>query len=434
MTRKFTIPYIEKCLSDRHIKWLNKEDGYKNRKTRMKLECITCNYVWCSQFKSIEQNKGCPKCAGCAKFTIDEVINMLTNKKIIWLNKEKGYKNNSSILKLQCLNNQCNFIWDTQFRSVIKSKLGCHRCAGREKYTPEKVNEILINKNMIWLDEPEIYQHNGTSLNIKCKICDYIFKNSLGNLNIAQQGCPKCAGVVPPTNEEILDLLKKKKIIWLDQENGYKNQGSMMSFKCEICNYQWQTSFNSIKNQDSGCAKCSKCMKYDIKFVNDFCKDKPFKVLSTEYKDAHAPLEFSCNICNYYWKTDFAHIQNRNTGCPNCSSEKTEKLCRSYLEKKLNILFPKTSAPWLNQLQLDGYNEQLNLAFEYNGLQHYKLVPFFHKTEEDFKTQQARDKLKRKILKQRGIKLLDIPYTYSCQKESKLYKFIDDQLIKLKII
>ena len=101
--------------------------------------------------------------------------------------------------------------------------------------------------------------------------------------------------------------------------------------------------------------------------------------------------------------------------------------------------FPKTSPSWLNfsqtnGLQLDGYNENLNLAFEYNGEQHYCFYPYFHKTKEDFKSQQLRDKLKRRILKQRKIKLLDIPYTYSCKNEDKLYKFIDNQLLKLKVI
>ncbi|CAG8852344.1 16121_t:CDS:1, partial [Gigaspora margarita] len=29
-------------------------------------------------------------------------------------------------------------------------------------------------------------------------------------------------------------------------------------------------------------------------------------------------------------------------------------------------------------LHLDGYNEELGLAFEYSGNQYYQIVPFFH--------------------------------------------------------
>lgn len=151
------------------------------------------------------------------------------------------------------------------------------------------------------------------------------------------------------------------------------------------------------------------------------------------YENSGVIYLFKCLLCKYEWKTSFDCVKNRNTGCPNCASCKTEKLCRKYLEYKFKVPFQKLFPKWLNGLQLDGYNEQLNLAFEYNGKQHYEYIKHFHKSKKEFITQQQRDILKRKILKEKGVHLIDIPYNYDHKKEKKLYEFIDAELEKLNI-
>lgn len=59
-------------------------------------------------------------------------------------------------------------------------------------------------------------------------------------------------------------------------------------------------------------------------------------------------------------------------------------------------------------LELDFYIEELNIAFEVQGEQHYKFVPFFHKSEEDFKKRRRHDREKRNLCEGRRIKLIEI--------------------------
>lgn len=67
----------------------------------------------------------------------------------------------------------------------------------------------------------------------------------------------------------------------------------------------------------------------------------------------------------------------------------------------MNILFDAkftTQYPdWLEGLELDGYNEDLCIAFEYDGIQHLKFVRHFHRTKKGFNDQIERDTRKDRL-------------------------------------
>lgn len=120
----------------------------------------------------------------------------------------------------------------------------------------------------------------------------------------------------------------------------------------------------------------------------------------------------------------------RGSRCPECYSYYSEMMCRSIFEKIFpNHLFTKCRPNFLAGLELDGYCSELNIAFEYNGLQHYKFIPFFHKTQERFEQQKERDKRKQQICKDLGIFLCVIPNTYSYLEPEKLEQYISDWII-----
>ena len=62
-------------------------------------------------------------------------------------------------------------------------------------------------------------------------------------------------------------------------------------------------------------------------------------------------------------------------------------------------------------LELDCYNSDMGLAVEYNGVQHYKYSPYFHRNKDQFMTQKYRDDMKRRICKENNITLIEVPYT-----------------------
>ena len=98
---------------------------------------------------------------------------------------------------------------------------------------------------------------------------------------------------------------------------------------------------------------------------------------------------------------------------------KGETICRYYFEKIYNAGFPTSYPDFLKnpetngQLELDGYNKELGIAFEFQGRQHYNSKDYIsvsHNSDENAFIQQIRrDDLKYRICNEVGIYLIIIP-------------------------
>ena len=121
---------------------------------------------------------------------------------------------------------------------------------------------------------------------------------------------------------------------------------------------------------------------------------------------------------------------------PRPRDSKGETICRQYLEKRFLKPFPKIRPNFLRNpvtggnlnLELDCFNEELQLGVEYNGVQHYKFCPFFHRNKEAFLNQKYRDEMKRVKCRDAGVKLIEVPYTVPAH---KIENYIENNLIEL---
>lgn len=115
-----------------------------------------------------------------------------------------------------------------------------------------------------------------------------------------------------------------------------------------------------------------------------------------------------------------------------------EEVCRKFLERTFKRAFPKSRPSFLKnpetgkRLELDCYCEKLKLACEYNGQQHYRYTPYFHKNFESFRNQQFRDNLKKKLCKQNNIYLIEVPYYINNIEEYLKRKLIEWKTSKQK--
>jgi very-short-patch-repair endonuclease len=195
---KLTNEYIDNFLKDKQIKRL---DNYINNRTKIKFQCLKCEYIWQTKPKIIvNEGSGCPKCAGLVKLTKEYIDQELLLKNI----KRMGEYINSGIpLELICV--ICNHTWRAEINAIINKNNGCAKCAGNLKLSNIDIDYKLIDRNIKKIDD---YINNVTPISFQCMICLYVWKASPHSITGARQsGCPICK--VSGFNETLIFLLLK---------------------------------------------------------------------------------------------------------------------------------------------------------------------------------------------------------------------------------
>ena len=128
----------------------------------------------------------------------------------------------------------------------------------------------------------------------------------------------------------------------------------------------------------------------------------------------------------------------QSTRSSSSGSSKGERKCKEFVEfitgKKFDKIRPEflTNPITGHALELDMYNEELRLAIEYNGSQHYRFNAMMHQNNRDrFQNQQYRDLLKKQMCEKHGIRLIEVPYTVA---ENKIPEYLYDRLKALQIV
>jgi len=139
----------------------------------------------------------------------------------------------------------------------------------------------------------------------------------------------------------------------------------------------------------------------------------------------------------YFYPYGGSNVNIRGNNSNSSSKPKDSKgevICRNYLERITRRRFAKARPDFLRNpvtggdfnLELDCFNPELRLALEYNGVQHYKYVPYFHKNKEAFLNQKYRDEMKRTKCRENGIKLIEVPYSV---KHDDLESYVHKKLV-----
>ncbi len=150
----------------------------------------------------------------------------------------------------------------------------------------------------------------------------------------------------------------------------------------------------------------------------------------SDYVNAHHKLKVKCRY-GHEFKICYNNLK-KNRWCGLCSTRKMERYTKEIAETIIGKPFEKVRPEWLkngknNKMELDIYNDELKLAIEYNGIQHYKFEKFFHKTKEEFEARVIDDELKVKLCKKNNVDFIVIPYT------EEPFKYLIERLLERNI-
>jgi hypothetical protein len=220
----------------------------------------------------------------------------------------------------------------------------------------------------------------------------------------------------------------------------YVDAYSKLKWECSE-GHTWETTPNKIINEYQWCSKCRKKHTSDYRKpsfneLNTIAKQHGGTLVSKEYKNIDTPLKWKCSKGHIFESTLWS-IKKHGRWCPKCNLYNKENLSRNIIELFTGKQFSKIKPKWCKNdltgalLELDGYNKELKLAFEYNGKQHYEYDPvFFHKNMQVFDEQEYRDFIKIKQCHKNNVNLMIIPYIVTSK---QLPEYIKDKLHKLKI-
>ena len=280
-------------------------------------------------------------------------------------------------------------------------------------------------------------QRNGSCLSITCAgykdtlkwQCElnHIWKTTYGTINNGSW-CPICADTKKRLPLIQLQKLAQKKDGYCLATN-YKNNCTPIPWRCNK-NHTWLAMVTNIK-QGKWCPYCAGNARLSIEQMHKIAEIRGGKCLSIEYINNNIKLLWQC-AHNHIWEGRANDIIQKYKWCPICACSVGEQTCRVILENTYNTPFEKCRPNWLkninnHNIELDGFSEKLKIAFEYNGLQHEKIVFSFH-SEKDLKKIQEHDSIKIQKCAEVGIKLIIInePRPFNINKiKEQIQKQID---------
>lgn len=299
---------------------------------------------------------------------------------------------------------KCSFghTWKTTFDSVKRSTW-CGACKGLKRKTLEDCKLYAESRKGMCLSVS--YKNCKTPMGWKCE-SGHIWESDFDHCINRNQWCPFCGGRYPLNLEQCRHVAESKGGKCLS--DSYINVESIMTWQCDQ-GHIWNASMNNVK-RSTWCPRCKPNFKLSIEDCLRTAKEKNGDCITDHYSNTSTHMMWKC-ANGHEWLSTYGHIRN-GTWCPYCMMYKSEEALRNVFCFTFSLPFVKCRPQWLlnpetnKSLELDGYCEELKIAFEYNGIQHYEYTDHFHRGDlANFEKQQRRDALKKELCEKNNIKL-----------------------------
>ncbi len=368
---------------------------YIDAKTPLLWRC-RYGHEWMATPSKITQGRWCHTCGGSKKKSIEEMSSLAEEYGGKCLSEE--YVDNQTKLLWECSRGHQ---WEASL-AVIQKSNWCPYCNGR-KTNLKELQEYAKDKGGTCLSKE--VTNKSMKLKWECAKGHRWYANASNILR--GHWCPYCSGRKGDFFKEVSEIARLNGGRCLSKQ--YVNSTTKMRFRCSK-GHEWEAVPVSIKSEN-WCPYCSGRKGDFIGRARSIAKERKGRCLSKKFESAKSMMKWKCSK-GHTWEMSFDKVQ-RGQWCPRCSAGFGERVCRIYFETIFKTSFDKAYPDWLyrkegDPREIDGLSISLGVAFEHNGIQHYKFSKKFHKTPDDLILQKKKDSLRRRRCKANGIKLIEI--------------------------
>lgn len=257
--------------------------------------------------------------------------------------------------------------------------------------------------------------------------------------HLSNKGCPKCGKEIQrkvsieKMKKARLEFIKKAKSIHGDRYDYSKvNYIGAKTKVCIICPKHgefYQEPTNHLSG--NGCPKCSGKNRTSNEIIELFksVHGNKYDYSNVQYHGYHTKVCIICPTHGEFWQTPANHLQGN--GCPKCRVSMMEsKVIKELNNKKIDFVYEYRPSFLINgksHQSIDFYLPKHNIGIECQGKQHYMPIDFAGKGKKWanslYKENVKRDKIKREICSEHGIKIFYIDYNEDTNK--KLEKILE---------
>jgi len=370
----------------------------------MRWYCNKHVFEWTANAGSVvTQRTWCPMCAKNLLVGLECCRTVAKERGGICLSRD--YVNSKTTLRWRCAKGH---EWDAAW-SGIRCGRWCPNCSSLRPVGIERCKQEASAHGGECLSVE--YKNSGTKLYWRC-MKGHKWYSTWVTVH-SGHWCPICAktrrGIAARKGIEACKKLASiHDVECLSTE--YTSNSTKMHWCC-VDKHGWWATWSEIRTRPwcpiCRAKKTGRAYKTNIEDCKQTASGRGYRCLSEKYVNGIIPMRWWCGSCGREWKTSWSSIK-QGSGCPYCHAYDMESRCRVIFETIFEVPFPK-SRPFKESgslLEIDGYNESLAVAFEYDGHQHRTGKMFnCHKINPSIF---ERDQTKNALCKQNNIHLMRI--------------------------
>ena len=298
--------------------------------------------------------------------------------------------------------------WSASPDNILRGKW-CPLCAGNQKLDIQKLKEHAQLKGGKLITS--MYSNIDTPVEWQCRRGHRWLASANNVLKSNGTWCPKCAGNQKGTLAQLQQKAEEYGGKLLSKK--YHNRLTKYKWKCSK-GHVWEATAANVLIDKHWCHKCGGSAPLTFYDLNQLACERKGQLLSKKYINIDSTYEWQCSNGHKWFATGYKIKSGQ--WCPYCQNNNlTEEKLRIVMSALFDCEFPKKRPKWLfndrnKRMELDGFNEELNIAFEYHGVQHFK-EGHFTKSSDQLSKRIEDDRKKEDLCRRNNVKLFVIPYT-----------------------